>query len=65
MEHGDASNEPEFVKAVDTGFDDDDEVEVQPLALSAEEARDLRQRLDGIAAARGRAQQKLRSAYIH
>jgi hypothetical protein len=63
MAHGDSS-EPTFVTPVDTGFEDEED-QSQPLALSPQEARELRQRLDGIAAARVRAQQKLRSAYIH
>ena len=64
MERSDAS-EPEFVKHVDTGFDEGDEGDKHLLALTPQEARDLRQRLDGIVAARVRAQQKLRSTYIH
>ncbi len=61
----DDARDPDFIRTVDSGFDDAEQAEVLAPSLTPEAARELRETLDGIAAARVRAQQKLRSAYIH
>jgi hypothetical protein len=59
----DEADDKDFIKTVSSGFDEVDDEKRTP-ELPPEEVRAVRDRLEGIAAARVRAQQKLRGAYV-